>query len=65
MDRSSRWALGRDSTSLLSRGGCHLTRPTVDLLKGAGFTIGELDIYYERGAPKALGANSLGVASAP
>jgi ubiquinone/menaquinone biosynthesis C-methylase UbiE len=46
-------------------GGCHLTRPTVDLLKGAGFTISELDVYYEKGAPKVVGANSLGVARAP
>ena len=46
-------------------GGCHLTRPTVDLLKGAGFTISELNVYYEKGTPKAFGANSLGVASAP
>jgi ubiquinone/menaquinone biosynthesis C-methylase UbiE len=46
-------------------GGCHLTRPTVDLLKGAGFTIRELDVYYEEGSPKFLGANSLGVAGAP
>ena len=43
-------------------GGCHLTRPPVDLLKGAGFTISEVDVYYEKGAPKAVGANSLGVA---
>ena len=46
-------------------GGCHLTRPTAELLKGAGFTISELDVFYEKGAPKALGANSLGVATAP
>ncbi len=43
-------------------GGCHLTRPIVNLLTGAGFTITELDVYYEKGAPKMFGANSLGVA---
>jgi SAM-dependent methyltransferase len=43
-------------------GGCHLTRPVVDLLKGAGFTVTELDAYYEKGSPKFVGANSLGVA---
>jgi ubiquinone/menaquinone biosynthesis C-methylase UbiE len=43
-------------------GGCHLTRPIVDLLKGAGFTIAELDEFYEDGAPKVMGADSLGVA---
>jgi ubiquinone/menaquinone biosynthesis C-methylase UbiE len=43
-------------------GGCHLTRPIVELVRGAGFAISELDVYYEEGTPKALGANSLGVA---
>jgi SAM-dependent methyltransferase len=43
-------------------GGCHLTRPVVDLLTGAGFTITEIDVYYEQGAPKFVGASSLGVA---
>ncbi len=43
-------------------GGCHLTRPVVDLLTTAGFTISELDVFYEDGAPKFLGADSLGVA---
>jgi ubiquinone/menaquinone biosynthesis C-methylase UbiE len=43
-------------------GGCHLTRPIADLLTRAGFTITELDVYYEQGTPKFVGANSLGVA---
>jgi ubiquinone/menaquinone biosynthesis C-methylase UbiE len=43
-------------------GGCHLTRPTVDLLRGAGFEIAEVDEYYEEGSPKVVGANALGVA---
>ena len=43
-------------------GGCHLTRPIVDLLKDGGFAIDEVDVYYEEGSPKFLGANSLGVA---
>ena len=46
-------------------GGCHLTRQVSDLLTGAGFEITELDTYYEKGTPKSLGANSLGVASSP
>jgi SAM-dependent methyltransferase len=46
-------------------GGCHLTRPIADLLTGAGFAITELDVYYETGAPKLVGANSLGVAQSP
>ena len=43
-------------------GGCNLNRPTVDLLRGAGFEIEHVDAYYEKGSPKFLGANSLGVA---
>jgi len=43
-------------------GGCHLTRPIVDLLTTAGFTITELDVFYEEGTPRFLGADSLGTA---
>lgn len=46
-------------------GGCHLTRPIVDLLTTAGFTIAELDVFYEDGAPKLVAADSLGVAVSP
>lgn len=46
-------------------GGCHLTRPVVDLLTAAGFTITDLDEFYEEGAPKVMGADSLGRAIAP
>ena len=43
-------------------GGCHLTRPIVQLLTDAGFAIEEVDVYYEEGTPKPIGAHSLGVA---
>jgi SAM-dependent methyltransferase len=43
-------------------GGCNFTRPIVDLLTVAGFTIKELDVFYEKGAPKFAGADSLGIA---
>jgi ubiquinone/menaquinone biosynthesis C-methylase UbiE len=46
-------------------GGCHLTRRIVDLLTGAGFTVREVDVFYEKGAPKFLAADSLGVAVSP
>jgi ubiquinone/menaquinone biosynthesis C-methylase UbiE len=46
-------------------GGCHLTRPVVELLTSAGFTITELDVFYEDGAPKVMGADSLGIARSP
>ncbi|MFE2408038.1 class I SAM-dependent methyltransferase [Kitasatospora sp. NPDC059408] len=44
--------------------GCHLTRPIVDMLTGAGFTITSLDVFYEKGGPKSMGADSLGTAVA-
>jgi ubiquinone/menaquinone biosynthesis C-methylase UbiE len=43
-------------------GGCNLNRPTIDLLRGAGFEITQADEYYEKGSPKAVGAITLGVA---
>jgi ubiquinone/menaquinone biosynthesis C-methylase UbiE len=46
-------------------GGCHLTRPVVDLLTTAGFTITDLDVFYEEGTPKPVGADSLGSAVSP
>ena len=46
-------------------GGCHLTRPIVDLVEAAGFTIATVDEFYEEGAPKIMGADSLGIAVAP
>ena len=46
-------------------GGCHLTRPIVQLLTTAGFTIADVDVFYEDGAPKFLGADSLGRAVSP
>src|SRR5271165_2201806 len=46
-------------------GGCHLTRRIVDLLTTAGFTITELDVFYEKSAPKFEAAYSLGTALSP
>jgi SAM-dependent methyltransferase len=46
-------------------GGCHLTRPVVDLLTAACFEITDLDVFYEEGTPKVLGADSLGAAVSP
>ncbi|TJZ54055.1 methyltransferase domain-containing protein [Streptomyces piniterrae] len=44
--------------------GCHLTRPIVDMVKAAGFTITDIDVFYEKRAPKPMCADSLGVALA-
>jgi len=46
-------------------GGCHLTRPVADMVTAAGFTIAVLDVFYEDGSPKFLGADSLGTAVSP
>jgi hypothetical protein len=42
-----------------------LTRRITDLLTDAGFTITDVDVFYEKGASKLLAAESLGVAVAP
>ncbi len=59
-----RWQHRLDPLQQRVFGGCHLRRPVVDLLRQGGFTITELDVYYETGTPRFLGANSLGVARA-
>jgi len=59
-----RWQHRLDPLQKLLAGGCHLTRPIVQLLTDAGFTISELNAFYEKHAPKFLGADSLGVAAA-
>ena len=57
-----RWQRRLEPLQKRPLGGCHLTRPVVDLLTAAGFTISELDVFYEKGAPKFLAADSLGTA---
>jgi ubiquinone/menaquinone biosynthesis C-methylase UbiE len=64
-ERVRRWQHRLEPMQKRLFGGCHLTRPTVELLQGAGFEITEVDRYYEKGSPKALGAHSLGVALSP
>jgi SAM-dependent methyltransferase len=61
-EKVRRWQYRLEPLQKRIFGGCHLTRPVVDLLKGAGFTITEVDVFYEDGTPKPLGADSLGVA---
>ncbi|MCX5211958.1 methyltransferase domain-containing protein [Kitasatospora sp. NBC_00240] len=59
-----RWQHRLDPMQQRLFGGCHLTRPIVDLLTAAGFTVTELDVFYEKGAPRVMAADSLGVATA-
>ena len=60
-----RWQYRLEPVQKRVFGGCHLTRPIVDLLTTAGFTITELDVFYEKSAPKFEAAYSLGTASSP
>ena len=60
-----RWQHRLEPVQKVVFGGCHLTRPIVDLVSGAGFEITAVDVFYEEGTPKFLGAQSLGTAVAP
>jgi SAM-dependent methyltransferase len=60
-----RWQRRLDPLEQLLFDGCHLTRPVVGMLTDAGFTIAEVDVFYEEGAPRPMGADSLGVAVSP
>ena len=64
-ERVRRWQRRLDPLEQRIFGGCHFTRPIVDLLTAAGFTITDLDVFYEKGAPKFAGADSLGTALSP
>jgi len=60
-----RWQHRLDPLQQRLFGGCHLTRPIADLVTEAGFTMTDVDIFYEKGAPKIWGAASLGIAVSP
>ena len=64
-ERVQRWQHRVEPVQKQLFGGCHLTRPIVDLLTTAGFTITELDVFYEKPAPKFEAAFSLGTALSP
>src|SRR4051794_75612 len=59
-----RWQHRLEPVNKRMFGGCHLSRPILELLESAGFTIKAVDVFYEKGAPKPMGADSLGVAAA-
>lgn len=56
-----RWQRRFEPIQKAVAGGCHLTRDIPALVQDAGFGIRELDSFYEKGAPKIMGALSLGV----
>jgi len=57
-----RWQHRLDPLEQRILGGCHLTRDIPRELEQAGFTIKELDTFYDKGAPRFIAAFSLGVA---
>jgi SAM-dependent methyltransferase len=59
-----RWQRRLEPLNKRVAGGCHLTRSILDLLETAGFTVEDVDVFYEAGAPKPMAADSLGVAVA-
>jgi len=60
--RVQRWQHRLEPVQKRVAGGCHLTRPIAALLTTAGFTLTELDVFYEKGVPKSIGAFTLGTA---
>ncbi len=61
-EKVQRWQHRLDPLQQKLFGGCHLDRPILALLADAGFTLTDVDVFYEKGAPKFLAAESLGVA---
>ena len=63
--RVQRWQRRLEPVQKRVAGGCHLARPIRSLLERGGFDVVVLEEFYEPGAPKPLGALSLGRAVAP
>ena len=64
-EKVQRWQNRLNGLQMKVFGGCHLNREIVPLITAAGFTIKDVDVFYEKGAPKAVAADSLGVAVSP
>lgn len=62
-ERVRRWQRRLEPVNRHLAGGCHLSRPIDHVIASAGFEISELDRFYEKGAPKALLATYLGIAT--
>lgn len=60
-----RWQRRLDPIEQRLLGGCRLTLPVEDTINAAGFTVTDLDSFYQHGAPKFGGAYTLGVAVTP
>jgi ubiquinone/menaquinone biosynthesis C-methylase UbiE len=59
-----RWQRALEPVQKRLVGGCHLTRPVLPMITSAGFTIVDADVFYQKGAPKSIGAFTLGSARA-
>ena len=57
-----RWQRRLEPVQRRLAGGCHLTRPIVELIEAADLSVTELDTFYLDGAPRPLAALSLGSA---
>ncbi|MFG2822820.1 methyltransferase domain-containing protein [Kitasatospora sp. NPDC048365] len=57
-----RWQHRLDPIQQRAFAGCHLDRPIVPMITNAGFTVTDLEVFYEPGAPRILAADSLGSA---
>ncbi|NLU83414.1 class I SAM-dependent methyltransferase [Rhodococcus sp. HNM0569] len=57
-----RWQHRFEPVQKAVAGGCHLTRDIPSLLDSAGFELRDLDVFYQDGTPRIMGALSLGVA---
>ncbi|MDP3713593.1 MAG: class I SAM-dependent methyltransferase [Mycobacteriales bacterium] len=59
------WQRRLDGIQQRIAGGCHLDRPIVALVTGAGLEISHVEEFYEKGAPRFVAADALGVAVSP
>ncbi|TML79740.1 MAG: class I SAM-dependent methyltransferase [Actinobacteria bacterium] len=61
-EKVQKWQNRLNGLQMKVFGGCNLNRPIVSLITDAGFMIKDVDVFYEKGAPKTVAADSLGVA---
>jgi ubiquinone/menaquinone biosynthesis C-methylase UbiE len=64
-EKVQRWQHRLEPVQKRVFGGCHLTRRVPEMVTAAGFTVAELDTFYEDDTPKVLGFDSLGTAVSP
>src|SRR5206468_11399157 len=50
-----RWQHRLDPIEVKLAGGCPLDRDILPLINSAGFTVKDVDVFYEKGSPKTVG----------